>query len=562
MRPFSAAALMSLVAASAFPQLPKLVETVEVRVVNVDVVVRDKSGKPVRGLTKDDFELYQDGVEQKITNLYEVDRQELAGAEAAGQSAAMESAPAEIRRRKLLLFVDAASLDPARKNDVLAAAEKFVNERMRSDDQTMLVAWHLGLKVITPFTSDKETIRRGIEAISRMTPAGESQAIAIQRVKRDIQDLVTAAQQSILTFPEAYNRAVSVVDRHSAELTFQQEPLVDALGHMVESMGGLEGKKVIVYVGAYLPDRPGAELYRYAYDQFAQSTASSAVGDVRAINRVNPLDLQSLNGVMGNHTHASLDEMAHQAAGYGITMYAIDAARTNNEFSAENSGTYESAESDQRDANTIASLELMANITGGIVVAHTANFDFAFDTVGRDLDSYYSLGYKPNEEGTHKITVKMKNRAWRVRSRETFTMKSADDQMSDRAIANLYIDNLASAWPISLRTGVPRREGRGYLIPVEVVMPSTITLLPQQDQLVGGFGLYFVIGSGDGKTSSVLRRPQELKIPATAEKNVRAKPMTFTTALRVNPGESLLSVAIIDQISGTTGYARAKIAAR
>jgi hypothetical protein len=43
---------------------------------------------------------------------------------------------------------------------------------------------------------------------------------------------------------------------------------------------------------------------------------------------------------------------------------------------------------------------------------------------------------------------------------------------------------------------------------------------------------------------------------------VRAKPMTFTTAIRVNRGESTLSVGIIDQVSGATGYARTKILAQ
>ena len=43
---------------------------------------------------------------------------------------------------------------------------------------------------------------------------------------------------------------------------------------------------------------------------------------------------------------------------------------------------------------------------------------------------------------------------------------------------------------------------------------------------------------------------------------MRAKPMTFTTALRVAPGESMLSVGAIDQVSGATGYTRTKILAR
>jgi hypothetical protein len=106
------------------------------------------------------------------------------------------------------------------------------------------------------------------------------------------------------------------------------------------------------------------------------------------------------------------------------------------------------------------------------------------------------------------------------------------------------------------------RDGGHFTIPVQVIMPSTITLLPQDEKLVGGFILYFVVGNDDGSTSDVMRRPQGLGIPPAAEKAIRAKPMTYNTAIRVKPGESVLSVGIVDQLSGATGFARAKIFAR
>ena len=34
---------------------------IDTRIVNIGVAVYDKDGKPVRGLTKDDFEIYEDG---------------------------------------------------------------------------------------------------------------------------------------------------------------------------------------------------------------------------------------------------------------------------------------------------------------------------------------------------------------------------------------------------------------------------------------------------------------------------------------------------------------------
>jgi VWFA-related protein len=557
------AALIALMALPAFPQ--KLVESIEVRVASVDVVVRDRSGKPVVGLTKDDFDLYENGVKQTITNLYEVRRDDATGAKLAAETAS-SPVPAELTQRRLVLFVDCASLQPARKHMVLASVEKFV-ERMQPGDQAMLVAWRLGLKVITPFTSDKEALRRGMSALERLGPAGEVQNSSIDEIRRETQEFIRYAREEVLTWQEAYQRSRITVDRHAQQLIMHQRPLLDALGRMVSTLGGLEGKKVLVFVSAFVPERPGAELYQYIYDQFAPFMDRNSFAETTAPfeDRRNDLDLQAITGVMGNSMPDDIETMARQASVNGVVLYPIDAAEVQSEISAGNNLGIEYAESFSRHENTASSMKLMARVTGGVAITQTANYDSAFDTISHDLDSYYSLGYKPVGEGnieSRKITVKAKNRAYSVRARESLILKTADDQMNDRVIANLYTEGLPSAWPISVQIGVPKNDGGKILVPVRVIMPSTITLLPQEENLVGGFTLYFALGRGDGRTSEVMRRPRELRIPTSAEPLVRAKPMTFTTAIRVNPGESLLSVAVIDQISGTTGFARTKIQAR
>src|SRR5205814_2692563 len=113
MRASTAAILIFLLTPTAFPQ-GKLVEVIEVRVVNVDVVVRDRSGNPVRGLTKDDFDLYEDRVKQTITNLYEVRRDEVAQPVEASEPQSI-AVPIELRQRRLLLFVDSSSIQYSRK---------------------------------------------------------------------------------------------------------------------------------------------------------------------------------------------------------------------------------------------------------------------------------------------------------------------------------------------------------------------------------------------------------------------------------------------------------------
>ena len=52
---------------------PLFVQSIEVRVVELEVFVTDRDGNPVTGLTRDDFELIHDGQETVITNFYAVE---------------------------------------------------------------------------------------------------------------------------------------------------------------------------------------------------------------------------------------------------------------------------------------------------------------------------------------------------------------------------------------------------------------------------------------------------------------------------------------------------------
>jgi len=134
---------MGFTAAASLAQ--EVAESIEVRVVNVDVVVRDRAGKPVTGLTKADFEIYENGQKREITNLYEVRAPAAHAAPSAQPAMASEpsAAPAqpvaEVRPRNIVMFVDNYSLTPFRRTKVLQSLEKFTDENLRPQDHAMLV---------------------------------------------------------------------------------------------------------------------------------------------------------------------------------------------------------------------------------------------------------------------------------------------------------------------------------------------------------------------------------------------------------------------------------------
>src|SRR5688500_8631954 len=71
MKALLAVALLLSPALAAQQRLPSLGETIEVSIANVDVIVTDRNGNRVAGLTAGDFEIRQDGKPRRITNFAE-----------------------------------------------------------------------------------------------------------------------------------------------------------------------------------------------------------------------------------------------------------------------------------------------------------------------------------------------------------------------------------------------------------------------------------------------------------------------------------------------------------
>src|SRR5438067_8397127 len=90
---------------------PTFLETLEVRITNVDVVVTGRDGKPVRGLRRDDFAVLESGTAQTITNFAEYGGTKVA-AEAVATPASPAAAPDSNAppQLKFLFFIDDMSL--------------------------------------------------------------------------------------------------------------------------------------------------------------------------------------------------------------------------------------------------------------------------------------------------------------------------------------------------------------------------------------------------------------------------------------------------------------------
>src|SRR5436190_16165751 len=133
-------------------------------------------------------------------------------------------------------------------------------------------------------------------------------------------------------------------------------------------------------------------------------------------------------------------------------------------------------------------------MTGGLSSTNTNNFSGMFKNIQRDLDSYYSLGYRAGTERVDRqrsLDVRVKNRNYIVRARQTFVEKSTFAEMSDRVIANLLYKSKANDLNVRVKIDQPVPSEELYKVPVEVQIPmESLTLLPQGESYLGGFTIY------------------------------------------------------------------------
>src|SRR5829696_5960990 len=142
---------LALTAETKPPEIPIIGETIDVRLINVEVVAT--SGREVvRGLTAADFRLLIDGKEVPIEFFTEV-------AEGTSKPSSKPSAsPSEAIPRSYLVFVDESFSVDGPRNVVLEKLEADLN-LMGPEDQMAVLAFNgATIDVLSPWTSDRTVL--------------------------------------------------------------------------------------------------------------------------------------------------------------------------------------------------------------------------------------------------------------------------------------------------------------------------------------------------------------------------------------------------------------------
>jgi len=201
MRPTAAAALLTLALSAPAALTPPLAaQQVRFRgavdVVRVDVIVRDREGNVVRGLTAGDFEITEDGKPQAVTTF---DFEEILAAAAPADAPApavldrsAAEAPASAARpvvdlpgrRLIVLFFDLSSMQPEDVERAAASARTYIDEEMSPADLLAIASLNQTLDVNQDFTADKDALRAVLE----------DNVEELQRLSRLVSDMLFLAR--------------------------------------------------------------------------------------------------------------------------------------------------------------------------------------------------------------------------------------------------------------------------------------------------------------------------------------------------------------------------------
>ncbi|HEU4886768.1 MAG TPA: VWA domain-containing protein, partial [Thermoanaerobaculia bacterium] len=413
------------------------IETFELRLQNLDVVVTDAKGNSVRGLTKDDFVVVENGKAQEVTNFAIYDAAAAtassAGATASPEAEGAVSAPPA---RRIVFFIDEIGVQRMARQRLYNNVKAFV-DAMRPGDVAAVVRPTTKEKIVQEFTGDRAALEQALkQAIdeSAVQYAGPKLELANLRTQLKNSETPNAARHAKREYADAAARRV-----------------VHRLGQvraLTSSMAGLEGKKIVVLVTMGLSAKPGSEAWDFA-------ETLGAIDPVPISGEVDDIE-RTYHPILHDLTPA-IHEIARSAAANGVTIYALEPdvmldlqvrgsaatpGRVGRGLTIFADPRIELPSGFQVDSqqNSEVTLASLTETTGGRWFRGLENIDDTFRQVSSDVSFYYSLAYRATGEAQQgkQVKVSVRNRPeLRVRTRTEVLEKSTDREMSDLVVASL-----------------------------------------------------------------------------------------------------------------------------
>jgi VWFA-related protein len=552
--------------ATAEPPQPTYLDTLEVRITNLDIMVADRNGAPVRGLTRESFEVRENGVVQPVTNFAEyASSSGAAQANAPTATSSVEPQPArtEAPLRKLLFFIDDMALHPNTRTSLLKDSLAFVDKTMRDGDEAMVVTAATANKLTLSFTPDRKAIHAQVATLINKSTWGPNTPYDSE--KRYYESTVLPSMDKWERKEAKRVYSMRVVHRVNGTLR--------TLLGLVGSMADIPGKKVIIVVSASITAEPGHEAWSLEDDLESGANASEYDTSARSIFGVTAGSNQGWKDLT-----PMIREIAGTAAANGITIYSLQpdmgvhvtppGGMSDTHRGTRAIGTMAlSAYQREITEGTAKTLGTLADLTGGKYFKGGSQVDNAFRQLTNDVSSYYSLAYRAppgTNDDFRQVDVTVKGRPdLVVRTRRELLRLSPAHEMDELVASTLYVPRDVNELAITASAQKPQRELDHYKVNIDVKIPlERLTFIPVENNMYRAtFSLHYAAADGYDYATGATRQ-QSVQATAAEVDAVRKKTYTYTTTLVISPGTARIAVGVLDELSRLSSLQRMNVEAR
>ncbi|HUP63292.1 MAG TPA: VWA domain-containing protein [Thermoanaerobaculia bacterium] len=519
-------------------------EAVQITVVEVPVTVVDRGGNAVRDLTKDDFELFDEGKKVPIEYFEVVDIAAITAAET-------DAPPPPVATRNFLLLFDLANSSPGTIGRAAEAAQEFIETQLGERDLAAVAVFaaQSGPRMLTSFTRNRTLLTNAIETLGHpkyfkiadplmisatrvATEAiGEGQAAA---AKNEVNDAIAELLQE-------QDRVARVANDSEARNRLKIQ--LNGMGLVARSLDRLKGQKQIILLSEGFDARLVQGRENISRENTQEETDAVFSGEVWKVNQEERFGSSAAS--------QDVSQMAALFRRSDVVLHAIDikGLRGNTDATTTAGGRGRSNEA----------LFLLTTPTGGTVFKNNNDITNTFSRMLRQQEVVYLLGFTARGTGKpgrfHELRVKAKG--GRASHRAGYyeagtkvtdlekTLSLAEIMMTDAPVHDVDVD--LSATPLPGPAGKAR-------VPVLVEIPGKRLLEGVSGNTATAI-LYLYAFNAQDEVADFLQQRISLDL-AKAGDMIRGSGVRYFGTLRVPPGAYSVKALVRVEESGRVGFVR------
>ena len=407
---------------------PAVTFQVEVDYVDVDVVVTDQQGTFVRGLTRDDFQVFEDGKPVKVDTFSTVEipveryEQKLFGGRTLADD--VRSNRATLAGRFYVIVLDDMGTSPLRSQYVIRAARQFVEQHFAANDTAAIVYTSGRRERAQEFTSDRRLLFASIDKFMgtklRSSTLDKLDGYYMQKLieqglagpNGEPADDASLRNANPFSRGEGYpNRSY---DQNDIERGQRALGVLGQIKNYADFMTNVRGRRKAMVLFSEGIDYPTNDI-------FASHDATTVLG--------------AMQDAIAAAARANVNIFTVDPRGLvGMTSEYIELNQSNADLF--NLGSRDPRAGMQPQTALLAemrltqdSLRTLSEETGGLASIDTNSFSSAFNRIVDANSHYYMLGYyppnHPRDGKFHKIEVRVTRPGLRVVARRGYASPRA-----------------------------------------------------------------------------------------------------------------------------------------